>query len=145
MRTVKTLMVRALAAGIASMMTIASSAARITSSVSCPRRGRGASACTADPGDGTSIVLNADGTRTVTADGQSFTVGDRDFNVRSLRTNVVMRWEWRPGSTMFVVWQQDSEADRRVCRVRPGDLFDAFGTAADNFFAIKVSYWIPLR
>lgn len=99
----------------------------------------------ADPGDGPSIVLNADGTRTVTADGQSFALGDRDFNVRSLRTNVVMRWEWRPGSTMFVVWQQDSEADRRVRRVRPGDLFDAFGAAADNFLAIKVSYWIPLR
>ena len=69
---------------------------------------------------------------------------DPDFNVRSLRSNVVFRWEWRPGSTMFVVWQQDRSASRAARLVRPGDIFDSFSAPGDNFFALKVSYWIPL-
>ena len=94
---------------------------------------------------GTMIVRNSDGSRTVTADGKSFGLFNPDFNVRSLRSNVVLRWEWRPGSTMFVVWQQDRNADREVRLVRPGDLFDAFSATGDNFLAVKVSYWIPVR
>ena len=45
----------------------------------------------------------------------TFTVANNDFNVRSFRSNVVLRWEYRPGSTLYLVWQQDrrvSEADR---------------------------------
>ena len=34
-----------------------------------------------------------------------------DFNVRSFRSNLVLRWEWRPGSIFYMVWQQDREAD----------------------------------
>jgi hypothetical protein len=94
--------------------------------------------------NGTTIVVNADGSRTVTADGRSFTIDNEDFNVRSLRSNVVLRWEWRPGSSLFVVWQQDQEVDRPFRRVRPGDLWDAFNTSGDTFFALKVSYWLPL-
>ena len=29
-----------------------------------------------------------------------------DFNFRSLRGNAVLRWEWRPGSTLYLAWQQ---------------------------------------
>lgn len=95
--------------------------------------------------EGTTITRASDGSRTVTADGQSFTLGDSDFNVRSLRSNAVLRWEWRPGSTMYVVWQQDRNADKAIRRVRPFDAFDAFGASGDNFLALKVSYWIPVR
>ena len=44
---------------------------------------------------------------TVTADGSTFTLRNRDFNTLSFRSNVVLRWEWRPGSTLYVVWQQN--------------------------------------
>ena len=94
---------------------------------------------------GTTIVRGADGTRTVTADGETFTIANRDFNVRSLRSNVVLRWEWRPGSTAYLVWQQDGSTDRALGSVGPGDLFDAFGASPDQFFAIKLSYWLPIR
>ena len=94
---------------------------------------------------GTNIVRNSDGSHTVTADGRTFSIFNPDFNVRSLRSNVVLRWEWRPGSTMFVVWQQNRNADREVRLVRPGDLFDAFSATGDNFLAVKVTYWIPVR
>ncbi|MDP9179390.1 MAG: carbohydrate binding family 9 domain-containing protein [Gemmatimonadota bacterium] len=95
--------------------------------------------------DGTTITRNAGESHQVTADGQTFTISDPDFNVRSFRSNAVLRWEWRPGSTMFVVWQQDKSANRELGIVRPGDIFDAFRAKGDTFLAVKVSYWIPLK
>ena len=67
---------------------------------------------------------------------------DEDFNVRSFRSNLVLRWEWRPGSTLYLVWQQDREADAlRRARAGVGDLFRSFGAAGDNYFAVKASFW----
>jgi hypothetical protein len=68
-----------------------------------------------------------------------------DFNFRSLRGNAVLRWEYRPGSTVFVVWTQsreseDSAGDFQFSRDRSA-LFDA---RADNVFLIKVNYWLGL-
>lgn len=95
--------------------------------------------------EGTAITRNSDGSHTVTVGTQTFTIGPRDFNVRSFRSNAVLRWEWRPGSTMYLVWQQNRSADREWRTVRPDDLFDALGAPGDNFLALKVSYWIPVR
>ena len=39
----------------------------------------------------------------------SFNVSNPDFNSISLRGNAVFRWEWRPGSTLFVAWQQNRQ------------------------------------
>ena len=47
------------------------------------------------------IYPNGTGTGAV-----SFAVPQPDFNVGSLRGNAVVRWEWRPGSTMYFAWQQ---------------------------------------
>ncbi len=70
----------------------------------------------------------------------------RDFNVRSFRSNAVMRWEWRPGSTLFLVWQQD-RADQfdHGRRVGPRALWDTFSAAGDNLLALKVTYWLPVN
>jgi hypothetical protein len=95
--------------------------------------------------EGTTLVENDDGSHTANVDGQTVTIPARDFNVRSLRSNVVLRWEWRPGSTAYLVWQQDGFADHDPARVRPGDLLDALGTRSDQFLVLKVSYWVPVR
>jgi hypothetical protein len=70
------------------------------------------------------------------------TLPSRDFNLRSLRGNSVLRWEWREGSTLYVAWQQSrsDEADygdfdfsrdgQRLFSIRP-----------DNIFVVKLSYW----
>lgn len=92
--------------------------------------------------DGTSIVF-ADGRYTVTDGDQEVTFGNPDFNIRSFRSNLVLRWEWRPGSTAYLVWQQDRfEARDPGRRVGPGGLFQALGAAGDNVIAVKVSYWL---
>ncbi len=72
-----------------------------------------------------------------------FTFNDRDFNVRSLVGNAVLRWEYRPGSTVYFVWQREqerrdngaSEADFRR------DLRELWTVPAHDRFIIKVSYW----
>ena len=62
----------------------------------------------------------------------------------SLKGNAVLRWEYRPGSALFLVWQQgrsDSE-NQRGNRSLGGDLDRLFGAHPDNTFLIKVSYWL---
>jgi Domain of unknown function (DUF5916)/Carbohydrate family 9 binding domain-like len=70
-------------------------------------------------------------------------VGDPDFNVKSFRTTNVLRWEYKPGSTLFVVWQQARENDVVPGGFRLGrDLRGIFGVAPRNVFLVKLSYWL---
>ena len=67
------------------------------------------------------------------------------FNFKEFRSNVVFRWEYRPGSTLFLVWQQgrqDDNQDLEGIRNLGGDLRDLFRARADNAFLLKASYWI---
>jgi hypothetical protein len=98
---------------------------------------------------------------TITFDGERYTVdpdgpagpaangvvdfANPDFNYKSLRVNAVFRWEYRSGSTLYVVWTQFKEND-----IGPGDLDfsrDAeslFDTAPDNIFLVKLTYWLNI-
>ncbi|MBI3263287.1 MAG: hypothetical protein HYZ58_09055, partial [Acidobacteria bacterium] len=69
--------------------------------------------------------------------------GRPDFNYQSFRTTNVLRWEYRPGSTLFVVWQQGREevADRGDFRFGR-DLSHAFTAPAHNVVLVKLSYWL---
>jgi len=76
---------------------------------------------------------------------QTYDFENPDFNYKSLRVNAVFRWEYRPGSTLYVVWTQFKEND-----IGPGDLDlsrDAeslFDTAPDNIFLVKLTYWLNI-
>ena len=74
-----------------------------------------------------------------------YSFSDQNFNIQSLRLNAVLRWEYRPGSTIFLVWQQnrserfdtgsfDLGSDLRALRALP----------AENVFILKVNYWLGL-
>ncbi len=69
-----------------------------------------------------------------------------DFNFKQLRTNAVLRWEYRPGSVLFLVWGQERMEDQldpgsfRVGR----DYRSLFGTRPSNTLLIKGSYWLSL-
>ena len=82
-----------------------------------------------------------------------FRVDNKDFNVRSLRSNTVFRWEWRPGSTLFLVWQQTRSGrldwgDPNAPSNSVGnfdfgrDSGDLFGLDSDNILMVRVSYWL---
>lgn len=70
-------------------------------------------------------------------------IADPDFNVKALRANAVLRWEFRPGSTAYVVWTQ-----RRQDPAHPGDftfgrdLADLFRAPSDDVFLVKVAWWV---
>lgn len=66
-----------------------------------------------------------------------------DFNLRSLRGNAVLRWEYRPGSTLFLVWTRtSSHFGRLIGDFEFGRDADAlFGANSDNIFLVKVNFW----
>tara|TARA_B100001123_G_scaffold153533_1_gene177598 strand:+ start:15285 stop:17990 length:2706 start_codon:yes stop_codon:yes gene_type:complete len=93
--------------------------------------------------DGTTIERLDDGRSLVRDGDDSFVLRNYDFNVRSFRSNVVLRWEWRPGSTLFVVWQQNRQDRTSMGRhVGFGDLFESLSVPGDNIFAIKTTLWV---
>lgn len=97
-------------------------------------------------GTGTTIIQNADGTSTVTDGASTFPLPALDFNRLSFRSNVVLRWEWLPGSTAFLIWQQsraDQDATGRLIRLH--DLADATQSPGDNFLVAKISYLFGVR
>ncbi len=70
-----------------------------------------------------------------------FTVGNPDFNFRSLRGTGVLRWEWRPGSTAYLVWTQTRNDVAPLGDLSFGrDRSALFAAPADNIFVLKVSY-----
>ena len=66
------------------------------------------------------------------------------FNYEQFRSNVVFRWEYRPGSKQFLVRIQRSQAsaDSESTSGLGGDLRKLFRLPADNTFLVKLSYWL---
>ncbi len=96
-------------------------------------------------GTGGSEIVRLDGRVTVDPDGPgpgpAFTLADPDFNLKSLRGTAVLRWEYRLGSTLYVVWTQD-----RADFAHPGhmrlwrDLGDLLTAPGNNAVMLKATY-----
>jgi len=71
----------------------------------------------------------------------SFT--DADFNIRSLKLNAVFRWEYRPGSTLFIVWQHSRYGKNNIGAFDLGEsLNKLWSTSPDNAIIVKLNYWL---
>jgi len=99
---------------------------------------------------GSALTLE-DGLYSVDRDGDGepdFSFGRPDFNFKALRTNTVLRWEYRPGSTLFVVWSQGRENFEPNGRFRFGRdfgrLFDGGRSPSTNVLLVKFNYWLSL-
>jgi hypothetical protein len=99
---------------------------------------------------GSTLVYNpAADTYTADPDGTgpapAITFADPDFRIRSFRSNLVVRWEYRPGSTLFLVWNQNRAFEARDPRFRAlRDLGDIWGDDQRNTFLVKASYYFTL-
>jgi hypothetical protein len=89
-----------------------------------------------EEGDGEFLIEPGDG-------GEAFAFDDPDFNFRSLRGSAVVRWEYRPGSTLFFVWQQQRDGVEAFGDFDFGRDFGAvFREDVQNIFLIKATYWL---
>jgi hypothetical protein len=68
--------------------------------------------------------------------------GDPDFNYQPFNLNAVLRWEYLPGSTLYLVWTQARENVTDDYFTTLGyDLGGPFRAPATNVLLLKVSYW----
>jgi hypothetical protein len=75
--------------------------------------------------------------------GASYSFGDPDFRFQEFRSNAVVRWEYKPGSSLYVVWAQGRTAEG------PGwessysrNWSDLWQARPDNVLMVKLSYWL---
>jgi hypothetical protein len=72
-------------------------------------------------------------------------IDNPDFNFKSLRANIVLRWEIRSGSVFYFVWTQEKVDDQN-----PGDFSfnkdfkNLLRDQPDNIFLIKYSHWFSI-
>jgi hypothetical protein len=96
-----------------------------------------------------SDVTLSDGSRKIYLDSDgngpapTISINHPNFSRVSLRGNAVLRWEYMPGSTLFLVWTQSrsdyNEMGNFEFRRSVNRLIDA---KADNIFMIKLTYWL---
>ncbi len=88
---------------------------------------------------GSTYHIDPDGS----APAKSFEIEKPDFNLRSLRGNAVLRWQWRPGSTVYFAWQQTREDIAATGEFNfSRDRRELFRAQPDNIFLVKLSYWL---
>jgi hypothetical protein len=81
---------------------------------------------------------DADGTK-------DFQIDSPDFNFRQFRSNLVIRWEYLPGSTLYLVWSQGRTGSVSDGSFAYGnDMGDLFRIRPHNVFLLKFSYWFSL-
>jgi len=93
-------------------------------------------------GDDYNIDENIDGIK-------DYSFGKRDFNVQEFLSNLVVRWEYNPGSSLFLVWSQTRSGSNSSGELDLfddlGDLFNGDDNKPHNVFLIKFSYRFGLK
>ena len=66
------------------------------------------------------------------------------FDFRQLRANTVLRWEYRPGSTLFVVWTHGRDGSDGIDLNEPWttEYSNLFALHPENTFILKLAYWM---
>jgi hypothetical protein len=98
-------------------------------------------------GQGQSAVTVQDNMYIIDPDGpggpvQPFSFRNPDFNFKSVRLNVVLRWEFSPGSTLYLAWTNQKVNFENMGEFRFGkDFRTLLRDRPDNVVSVKVSYW----
>jgi len=75
---------------------------------------------------------------------ESFAVDDPDFNFAQLRSTLVLRWEYRPGSAVFAIWSHGQTNERDSRFDLGSDLGSLVRASSENIVMVKANYWIGL-
>ncbi len=88
----------------------------------------------AAPGGGAYDVVERDGTQ--------FSFANPDASFRQFRSNLVLRWEYKPGSSLYLVWSEGRTGEEAFAESRFGHNWSGlWRTRADDVFLVKISYW----
>ena len=74
-----------------------------------------------------------------------YTISNPDFNFSQFRSNLVAKWEYRPGSSVYLVWSNEQTE-----YTTPGvsNLLNAYNqinnSYPNNLFLIKLNYWFSI-
>lgn len=99
-------------------------------------------------GEAQGVIQRSGGVVTVDPDGAGaapvFSFAEQDYTARELRGNAVLRWELRPGSSVFFVWQQTREAfvAGEAELDAAGQLGSLLREPSRNVFLVKVAWWV---
>jgi len=78
-----------------------------------------------------------------------FTINNKDFNVREFLSNLVVRWEYNPGSSVYLVWSQTRSSYENTGDLEfiddVADLFNTGDNHPHNVFLIKFSYRFGIK
>jgi hypothetical protein len=86
--------------------------------------------------DDNQYLISKDGSTAPT-----YSFDNPDFNVREFRSNLVMRWEYIPGSTLFLVWSSNGSAFDQDERIGFNEVSkDYFKLDSRNTFLLKYTY-----
>ena len=92
------------------------------------------------PENNTYVVQEASG-----GPGSRYSFENPDFSFRQFRSNLVLRWEYRPGSSLYVVWSQGRTSDTDLFDDSLGHNFDAlWQSEARNVFLVKLQHWFSM-
>ncbi len=90
-------------------------------------------------------ILRDDTYTAHTAAGATYRFDRPDFDFRQLRSTLVVRWEYRPGSTVFAIWSHGRTSEVQDGRFQLGrDLGGLASAAGENVVMVKANYWIGL-
>lgn len=91
------------------------------------------------------ISRSIDGSYNVSYGEHNYKFNNPDFSFNEFRSNLVARWEYRPGSTLYLVWEHTmSNRDNHVINGWRSNLDHMFGLPSNNIFMIKLNHWFSL-
>ena len=75
----------------------------------------------------------------------NYSFNNPDFSFNEFRSNLVARWEYKPGSTLYLVWEHQMSNRNNLYDSNWGRNLDRmFGLPATNTFMVKLNYWLNL-
>lgn len=90
-------------------------------------------------------ISYADGVYKVKQGTENYSFRNPNFSFNEFRSNLVARWEYLPGSTLYLVWEHRmSNRDNNYTSQWGSNLDRMFGLPTTNTFMIKMNYWFDL-
>lgn len=81
----------------------------------------------------------------ITAGTKNYSFNKPDFSFREFSSNLVARWEYQPGSTIYLVWENNRRSrDNDYYAALNHNLDNLFSVAPTNIFMIKMSFWLGI-